>query len=128
MVAAALTLWLMFALWLLAPLIGASRAVARIALWMLGGELFLLLMSSYGTAPLAQAMGVAARADVPALAVVFLLAVAARAVLAHGAHPPQRLSRPLPEPWSGSTRAEASPPPARTHPASQPERSPRRSW
>jgi len=82
MVAAAVTLWTMFSLWLLAPLVGMPRATARVAMTLLSVELLALFVWSYGAegcdgstcAPLARAAGVAARLDVPALAGVFLVA------------------------------------------------------
>jgi hypothetical protein len=80
MVAAAITLWTMFSLWLIAPLVGMPEPTARIAITLSAVELVLLLVWSYGVeacandtcAPLAQAAGVAARTDVPALAVAFI--------------------------------------------------------
>jgi uncharacterized protein (TIGR03382 family) len=84
MVAAAITLWTMFSLWLIAPLVGMPLMTARIAVILSGVELFALLVWSYGLegceeqtcAPLARAAGIAARTDVPALAAAFLLALA----------------------------------------------------
>ena len=81
MVAAAITLWIMFSLWLLATLVGAHGAIHRLAAAVLCAELVALLAWSYGTencdertcAPLAQAAGVAARFDLPALAAVVLV-------------------------------------------------------
>jgi hypothetical protein len=81
MVAAAITLWTMFSLWLVAPLVGARGSVRKLAAVVLWGELVALLVWSYGVercdertcAPLAQAAGIAARTDVPALAGVVLL-------------------------------------------------------
>jgi hypothetical protein len=81
MVAAAITLWTMFSLWLIAPLVGLPPTVARIAIAISSAELLALLAWSYGVedcdertcAPLARAAGIAARADVPALAAAFLL-------------------------------------------------------
>jgi hypothetical protein len=81
MVAAAITLWTMFSLWLVAPLVGARGSVRKLAAVVLFGELVALLVWSYGVercdartcAPLAQAAGIAARTDVPALAGVVLL-------------------------------------------------------
>src|SRR4051794_32924463 len=69
MLAAAITLWTMFSLWLVAPLVGARPAVRTMAAVMLWTELAALLMWSYGVercdertcAPLAQAAGIAAR-------------------------------------------------------------------
>jgi hypothetical protein len=81
MIAAAVTLWMMFSLWLVAPLVGAPAAVRKIAAATLWVELVALLTWSYGSetcdertcAPLAQAAGIAARTDVPALAAVVLV-------------------------------------------------------
>ena len=81
MVAAAITVWAMFSLWLLAPHIGAPRAVRTAAAAVLCAELVTVLVWSYGAesceertcAPLAQAAGIAARTDVPALAAVVLV-------------------------------------------------------
>jgi hypothetical protein len=82
MLAAAGTLWLMFAVWISAPTAGLPRAIERAAAVLLGAELVALLAWSYGTeqcdgrtcAPLAQASGVAARVDIPVLAVLLLVA------------------------------------------------------
>jgi hypothetical protein len=81
MVAAAITLWTMFSLWLVAPLMGARPGIRKLAAVILWVELIALLTWSYGVercdertcAPLAQAAGIAARTDVPALAGVVLL-------------------------------------------------------
>jgi len=81
MVAAAITLWTMFALWLVAPLVAAPVSVGNAAAAVLCAELVALLAWSYGAescdertcAPLAQAAGIAARTDVPALAAVVLV-------------------------------------------------------
>jgi hypothetical protein len=80
MVAAAITLWTMFSLWLIAPTVGMPETTARIAITLSAVEFVMLLVWSYGVescadetcAPLAQAAGVAARTDVPALAVAFV--------------------------------------------------------
>jgi hypothetical protein len=81
MVAAAITLWTMFSLWLIAPLVGMPDRTARIAITLAAVELVALLAWSYGVeacsdstcAPIAQAAGVAARTDVPALAAAFVV-------------------------------------------------------
>jgi hypothetical protein len=86
MIAAAITLWTMFSLWLIAPLIGLPRATARVAMGLLGLELVALLAWSYGVegcddatcAPLARAAGIAARTDLPALAAAILVAAMLR--------------------------------------------------
>jgi hypothetical protein len=81
MVAAAITIWTMFSLWLIVPLAGLPAIMARVAAILVSVELLALLMWSYGTqrcaeptcAPLAQAAGIAARTDIPALAAAFLV-------------------------------------------------------
>jgi hypothetical protein len=103
MVAAAITLWTMFSLWLVAPLMGAHRSVRRLAAVVLWAELVALLVWSYGVercdvptcAPLAQAAGIAARTDVPALAgIVLVLTV----VQLRRAARPAGAGSPTPEP------------------------------
>jgi hypothetical protein len=86
MLAAAITLWTMFSLWLIAPHAGVSRRVARVAGILCVIEIVALLTWSYGVdhcldrtcAPLAQAAGIAARTDIPALAAAFLVFAAVR--------------------------------------------------
>lgn len=81
MLAAALTIWLMFSLFLITPLAGLPWTMARIAAILLSVELLALFAWSYGTEgcddascpPLAQAAGVAARTDIPALSAAFLI-------------------------------------------------------
>jgi hypothetical protein len=80
MVAAAITIWTMFSVWLIVPLAGLPGKMARVAGILVSVELIALLTWSYGTedcseptcAPLAQAAGIAARTDIPALAAAFL--------------------------------------------------------
>lgn len=80
MLAAALTLWSLFSIWLIAPLVGLPRRLRQTAAVLLVAELLALLLYSYGTegcddgacAPLAQAAGMAARTDLPALALAYL--------------------------------------------------------
>jgi hypothetical protein len=80
MLAAGLTVWILFSFWLIAACLPATRELRRIAICLLCVELGVLLLWSYGTesceepgcAPLAQAAGVAARLDVPVLSGVFL--------------------------------------------------------
>ena len=82
MVAAALTVWILFSYWLIVSCLPAPPLLRRIAMGLLGAELVVLLLWSYGTegcveadcAPLAQAAGIAARVDVPVLAALFLVA------------------------------------------------------
>jgi hypothetical protein len=86
MLAAALTVWILFAFWLVAPYLRAERLVRRAAMALLSAELAVLLLWSYGTenclepdcAPLAQAAGIAARVDLPVLTAVFLGAAVLR--------------------------------------------------
>jgi hypothetical protein len=80
MVAAAATLWVLFSLWLIAPLLHLPRQLGRVAAVLLWAELAALLIYSYGSegcnastcAPLAQAAGIAARTDVPILTAGFV--------------------------------------------------------
>jgi hypothetical protein len=81
MLAAALTVWTMFSLWLIAPHARAPDRIGRIAGLMCVAELVALLMWSYGVevcaertcAPVAQALGIAARVDIPLLAAAFVV-------------------------------------------------------
>ncbi len=83
-VAAALTLWVMFALWVAAPSISLPRGLARTAAALLTAELVTLLTWSYGCdlecTPVAEVAGTAARMDIPVLAVLFVVALLARRV------------------------------------------------
>jgi hypothetical protein len=80
MLAAALTVWILFSFWLTAPLLSVPAQLRRVGAWLLWAELVALLIHSYGTegcqddtcAPLAQTIGVAARVDLPILAAAFL--------------------------------------------------------
>jgi hypothetical protein len=80
MLAAAVTLWVLFSFWLLGPYLGLPRRFRRVAAWMLWAELAALLLYSYGRetclertcAPVAQAAGIAARTDLPILATALL--------------------------------------------------------
>jgi hypothetical protein len=84
MLAAALTLWSLFSLWMLAPLIALPRLLRQTAAALLIAELLALFLFSYGTedcdvascAPLAQAAGMAGRTDLPALSAAFLVLTA----------------------------------------------------
>jgi 4-amino-4-deoxy-L-arabinose transferase-like glycosyltransferase len=86
MLAAALTVWAMFSLWLIAGCVRLPRPVARTALVLLVTELGALMIWSYGSescdertcAPLAQAAGIAARTDVPLLAAAFIVITVVR--------------------------------------------------
>ncbi len=75
-VAAALTLWLMFSLWVAAPALDLPRGIARTAAALLTAELVALLSWSYGCdvecTPAADVAGTAARTDIPVLAVLFI--------------------------------------------------------
>ena len=81
MVAAAITLWLLFSVWVMAPIVGIAGPLERTAAWLLAVELVALLAWSYGVescdeptcAPLARAAGIAARTDIPALTGAFLI-------------------------------------------------------
>jgi hypothetical protein len=78
---AAITLWAMFSLYLIVPIAGLPDVIARIAAILGIAELVALLLWSYGSegcsdttcAPIAQAAGIAARADIPVLAWGFVL-------------------------------------------------------
>jgi hypothetical protein len=84
--AAAVTIWIMFSLWIISSCAGLPHPIGRIALVLLALELGSLMIWSYGSescdertcAPLAQAAGIAARTDVPILAGVFLLVTVVR--------------------------------------------------
>jgi hypothetical protein len=75
MLAAALTVWILFSIWLMVPLLRLPRSLARVAAVLLWVELTALLVYSYGIegcgdatcAPVARAAGIAARTDVPIL-------------------------------------------------------------
>ena len=81
MLTAAITVWLMFSLWLIAPHAQAPPRIGRVAGLMCSAELLALLVWSYGVevcaertcAPVAQALGIAARVDIPLLAAAFLV-------------------------------------------------------
>jgi hypothetical protein len=81
MVAAAITIWTMFSLWLIVPLAGLPVMVARVAGTLASVELVAIFTWSFGTercieqtcSPLAQAAGIAARTDIPALAAAFIV-------------------------------------------------------
>jgi hypothetical protein len=84
--AAAITIWIMFSLWIISGCAGLPHPIGRIALVLLLLELAALMIWSYGSencdertcAPLAQAAGIAARTDVPILAAGFLVVTAVR--------------------------------------------------
>jgi hypothetical protein len=81
MLAAALTIWVLFSLWIIAGCYPLPQGVGQVALLLLLLELVALAAWSYGTescderncAPLAQAAGIAARTDVPILAGAFVV-------------------------------------------------------
>jgi hypothetical protein len=81
MLAAAITVWTMFSVWLIAPHAQIPARLARLAGILCVAELVALLLWSYGAekcvertcAPLAQAAGIAARTDIPAMAGAFLV-------------------------------------------------------
>ena len=80
MLAAAATVWILFSLWLIVPLLHLPRSLARVAGVLLWAELIALLIYSYGVercndstcAPAAQAAGIAAKTDVPILTLAFV--------------------------------------------------------
>jgi len=90
MVAAALTVWILFAVWIIAPLLHLPPLIARVAAALLCTEIVALLLWSYGSegcneptcAPVAQAFGIAARTDVPILAAAFVVFAGHQAVRA----------------------------------------------
>ena len=49
MLAAALTVWVLFSVWLLVPLVSLPRSLARVAAALLWAALAALLVHSYGT-------------------------------------------------------------------------------
>jgi hypothetical protein len=81
MLAAALTIWTMFSLWLIVPLARLPDSIARVAAILVSAELIAIFAWSFGTerctdamcAPVAQAAGIAARTDIPALSAAFLV-------------------------------------------------------
>jgi hypothetical protein len=93
MLAAALTLWAMFSAWLLASTLRLPAAIGATAATLGVTELLALLAWSYGTescagavcAPLAQALGVAARTDIPILTALFIVVMGVRMRSAGGA-------------------------------------------
>jgi hypothetical protein len=80
MLAAAATVWILFSLWLIVPLLNLPRSLARVAAVLLWAELIALLIYSYGVqgcndstcAPAAQTAGIAAKTDVPILTLAFV--------------------------------------------------------
>jgi hypothetical protein len=81
MLAAALTAWTMFSVWLIAPHVRMPARIRKVAGVLCSAELVAILLWSYGVdtceerscAPLAQALGMAARVDIPALSAAFLV-------------------------------------------------------
>jgi hypothetical protein len=81
MLAGAITVWTMFSLWLIAPHARIPARIGRVGGILCVVELVALLAWSYGVekcvdrtcAPIAQAAGIAARTDIPALAAAFLV-------------------------------------------------------
>jgi hypothetical protein len=81
MVAAALTLWVMFSVWLIASAVGIQAAIATTAAGLAVSELVALLWWSYGVESCARstcraltgAVGSAATVDIPLLAGLFLV-------------------------------------------------------
>jgi hypothetical protein len=73
--AAALTVWITFAAWLILPTVDAPARFSRIAIWLCGAELVAAAIWSYGSegcnqrpcAPLAETARAAAALDIPFL-------------------------------------------------------------
>jgi hypothetical protein len=92
MLAAALTMWVLFSLWIIAGCARLPHPIGPVALALLLVELGSLLIWSYGSescdertcSPLAQAAGIAARTDVPILAAAFLVVATVRLVRRRG--------------------------------------------
>ena len=84
MVAATMTMWVMFSIWLIAHCADLPPRIGRIAMRLLVLELVMLGIWSYGAencfdrtcAPIAQAAGIAARTDVPILAAIYVACAA----------------------------------------------------
>jgi hypothetical protein len=95
MLAALATIWILFSVWLLSPHVGIAPRAARLIAYTLVAEFALLLLWSYGTdrclertcAPVAQAAGVAARIDLPVLALVIVAAAVRTATAPHRGGP-----------------------------------------
>ena len=95
MLAALATVWILFSVWLMSPHVGIAPRAAKLVGVALLAELGLLLAWSYGTefclertcAPVAQAAGVAARIDLPVLAVVIVAAAVRTATARHAGGP-----------------------------------------
>jgi len=115
MLAAALTLWTLFSLWIMAPLIALPRLLRRTTAALLIAELLALFVFSYGTedcadpscAPVARAAGLAARADVPALSLAFF-AVTVYALARGRLGPDQPPARTTSKPSERSTSTTTS--------------------
>ena len=86
MLAAALTIWILFSLWLIAGCAGLPQPIGRVAMVLLALEVGSLMIWSYGSQncdermcpAAAQAAGIAARTDVPILAAAFLVVIVVR--------------------------------------------------
>jgi hypothetical protein len=80
-VAAALTVWITFAAWLILPTVQAPARFSRIAIWLCAAELVAAAIWSYGSAgcvarpcaPLAETARTAAALDIPSLTGVALV-------------------------------------------------------
>jgi hypothetical protein len=115
MLAAALTLWSLFSLWIMAPLIALPRLLRRTTAALLIAELLALFVFSYGTedcadpscAPVARAAGLAARADLPALSLAFF-AVTVYALARGRPGPDQPPARTTSKPSERSTSTTTS--------------------
>ncbi len=98
MIAAALTVWILFSVWLIVPHAGLPPSLGRVAGALLWTELVALFVWSYGSdgcgertcAPVAQAAGIAARTDLPILAGAFLAIAAVQLARRRRDQPPAR--------------------------------------
>ncbi len=96
MLAAASTVWILFSLWLTAPLLRLPPTLGHVAAALLWAELTALLVSSYGTegcddatcAPVARAAGIAARTDLPILTAAIIAIACVQLARARRAQPP----------------------------------------
>jgi hypothetical protein len=83
-VVAAVTIWAMFASFLLFPMLGLPAAMHRSAMTLLVAELVALGLHSYGGRPLAAAGRSMATIDVPVLALALIGLVIMRGVRVQG--------------------------------------------
>lgn len=111
--AAALTVWITFSVWLILPTVQAPARFSRIAIWLCGAELVAAAIWSYGSqgcderpcAPVAETARAAAALDIPFLTGVAIVLGCAYAMRrAHGQALPHSAS-------SSPPRTSESPPP-----------------